>query len=216
MENTKTNTSSLGLKGFIKQHNLWNKKQQEAARELKQRLKKEQIENVRVVYCDQHGLTRGKLLPVKQFLLTLENGLACVHALFAMDSANNIFLPVFSNDGGFGNEEMGGAGDMISVPDPTTFRMLPWLEKTGWVISDLYLKSGKAMPFSPRKILCDQLNHLYNKGYNLLVGLEVEFHVFKIEDPQLNMEAATQPPVPPTVSPWLMVTNIKQNNNWMN
>ncbi len=201
MVNKNTSTSSLGLNEFIKQHKLWDNIQSTAAKNLIQRLKSNNISNVRVVYCDQHGLTRGKLLPVKQFICTLKNGLASTHALFAMDSANNIFLPVFSKDGGFGNKEMGGAGDMILVPDPTTFKILPWAEKTGWVTSDLFLKSGKVMPFSPRNILHKQLNSLHTKGYELQIGLEVEFHVFKIDDPQLTMEASTQPPVPPSVSP---------------
>jgi len=144
--------SSIGLDGFIAKNKLWNKEQKQAAKALIERLKNEDITYVRVTYCDQHGLTRGKMLPVKQFVSVLKNGLASTHAIFAMDSANNIFLPVFSEDGGFGNDEMGGAGDMIMVPDPATFRLLPWAEKTGWVLSDLYLKSGAVMPFSPRAI----------------------------------------------------------------
>lgn len=193
--------SSVGLKDFISRHKLWNKAQIKTAKELIERLKNGAITYVRVTYCDQHGLTRGKMLPLKQFISVLENGLACTHALFAMDSANNIFLPVFSEDGGFGNAEMGGAGDMILVPDPATFRVLPWADKTGWVLSDLYLKSGAEMPFSPRAILASQLQILHAKGYELLIGLEVEFHVFKIDDPQLTMQASTQPPEPPSVSP---------------
>jgi glutamine synthetase len=193
--------SSIGLDGFIAKNKLWNKEQKQAAKELIQRLKNDDITYVRVTYCDQHGLTRGKMLPVKQFVSVLKNGLASTHAIFAMDSANNIFLPVFSEDGGFGNDEMGGAGDMIMVPDPATFRLLPWAEKTGWVLSDLYLKSGAVMPFSPRAILATQLKKLHAKGFELLIGLEVEFHVFKIDDPQLTMEASTQPAEPPSVSP---------------
>jgi glutamine synthetase len=199
--NKKNMTSSIGLDGFIAKNKLWNKEQKEAAKELIQRLKNEDITYVRVTYCDQHGLTRGKMLPVKQFVSVLKNGLASTHAIFAMDSANNIFLPVFSEDGGFGNDEMGGAGDMIMVPDPATFRLLPWVEKTGWVLSDLYLKSGAIMPFSPRAILAAQLKKLHVKGFELLIGLEVEFHVFKIDNPQLSMEASTQPAEPPSVSP---------------
>jgi len=194
-------TSSIGLDDFITKNKLWNKEQKQAAKALVQRLKNEEITYVRVTYCDQHGLMRGKMLPVKQFLSVLKNGLASTHAIFAMDSANNIFLPVFSENGGFGNDEMGGAGDMILVPDPTTFRILPWGEKTGWVLSDLYLKSGAVMPFSPRAILASQLQRLHTKGYELLIGLEVEFHVFKIDDPQLTMQASTQPAEPPSVSP---------------
>ncbi|HIF17631.1 MAG TPA: glutamine synthetase [Cycloclasticus sp.] len=193
--------SSIGLDNFIAKHGLWNKEQKAAAKELVKRLKVDEIKYVRVTYCDQHGLTRGKMLPVKQFVSVLKNGLASTHAIFAMDSANNIFLPVFSEDGGFGNAEMGGAGDMVMVPDPTTFRLLPWGDHTGWVLSDLYLKSGAVMPFSPRAILAEQLKPVHKKGYELLIGLEVEFHVFKIDDPHLTMEASTQPAEPPSVSP---------------
>ncbi|HIG78936.1 MAG TPA: glutamine synthetase [Cycloclasticus sp.] len=193
--------SSIGLDNFISKHGLWNSEQIKAAKELVQRVEEEGIKYVRVTYCDQHGLTRGKMLPVKQFIAVLKNGLASTHAIFAMDSANNIFLPVFSEDGGFGNAEMGGAGDMVLVPDPTTFRLLPWGDSTAWVLSDLYLKSGAVMPFSPRAILANQLQDLHAKGYELLIGLEVEFHVFKIDDPHLTMQASTQPAEPPSVSP---------------
>tara|TARA_R110002096_G_scaffold92144_7_gene208340 strand:+ start:9086 stop:10564 length:1479 start_codon:yes stop_codon:yes gene_type:complete len=193
--------SSIGLDNFIAKYRLWSNSQKKVAKALIKRLQTEDIRYVRVTYCDQHGLTRGKMLPTKEFISTLRNGLASTHAIFAMDSANNIFLPVFSSDGGFGNAEMGGAGDMILVPDPTTFRVLPWAEKTGWVLSDLYLKSGAPMPFSPRAILAEQLHGLHKKGYELLIGLEVEFHVFKIDDPHLTMQASTQPPEPPSVSP---------------
>ena len=144
-------------------------------------VKSQGVEYVRLVYCDQHGLTRGKLLPVAQFRDALVNGLATTHALFAMDSANFIYLPVFTDDGGFGNDEMGGAGDMMMVPDPSSFRVLPWAPDTGWMLCDLYLKSGAPMPFSPRSILSQQLERLYAAGYELIIGLEVEFHVFKID-----------------------------------
>ena len=194
-------TSSMGLDDFISKHGLWNKEQANAAKELIQRVEDDGIKYVRVVYCDQHGLTRGKMLPVKQFVSVLKNGMASTHAIFAMDSANNIFLPVFSEDGGFGNDEMGGAGDMVLVPDPTTFRVLPWGDNTAWVLSDIYLKSGAVMPFSPRAILANQLQDLHGRGYELLIGLEVEFHVFKIDDPHLTMQASTQPAEPPSVSP---------------
>ncbi len=201
MSDVKDNITSIGLDKYVAKHRLWNNTQKDSAKTLIKRLHTEGINYVRVTYCDQHGLTRGKMLPTKVFVSALKNGLASTHAIFAMDSANNIFLPVFSKDGGFGNPEMGGAGDMLLVPDPTTFRILPWVEKTGWVLSDLYLKSGAPMPFSPRSILTEQLQRLYKKGYELMVGLEVEFHVFKIDDPHLTMRASTQPPEPPSVSP---------------
>ena len=194
-------SNSVGRSGFIAKHGLWGTPAKSEAKRVLQQVKSLGIEYVRLVYCDQHGLTRGKLLPVMQFRDALVNGLATTHALFAMDSANIIYLPVFTDDGGFGNDEMGGAGDMMMVPDPSTFRILPWVPNTGWILCDLYLKSGAPMPFSPRALLSQQLERLDSAGYELIIGLEVEFHVFKIEDPMLTMADSTQPPEPPKVSP---------------
>ena len=190
-----------GRTGFIDHHGLWSAAQHEAARKLISEIDRQGLKYVRVMYCDQHGLIRGKVLPTAQFIGVLTNGMASTHALFAMDSANHIFLPVFSEDGGFGVEEMGGAGDMLMVPDPATFCVLPWAPDTGWVLCDLYLKSGAPMLLSPRALLMRQLDRLAAAGYELMIGLEVEFHVFRVDDPHLSMADSTQPATPPSVSP---------------
>ena len=194
-------SSSVGRTEFIAEHGLWDTAERGEAKRVLREVKNQGLEYVRLVYCDQHGLTRGKLLPVAQFRDTLANGLASTVGIFAMDTANEIYLPVFSEDGGFGVAEMGGVGDMLMVPAPSTFRILPWAPDTGWVLCDLYLKSGAPMPLSPRALLQQQLERLASKGYELIIGLEVEFHVFKIDDPMLTMAASTQPPEPPKVSP---------------
>lgn len=191
----------IGRDRFITRHKLWDAGQRKTAQNLAGEIEEQGLRFIRVVYCDQHGLIRGKVLPAAHFLNSFTTGIACTHALFAMDSANNIYLPVFTDDGGFGNEEMGGAGDMLMVPDPATFRILPWTPDTGWVLCDLYLKSGKPMPFSPRELLRRQLRQLERAGYQLTVGLEVEFHLFRIDNANLTMEASTQPATPPSVMP---------------
>ena len=198
---TNKDKGTVGRDKFITRHKLWDASQRKSVRHLIDEIKERDLKFVRVVYGDQHGLVRGKVLPAAQFVNSLSNGIACTHALFAMDSANNIYLPVFSDDGGFEVDEMGGAGDMLMVPDPTTFRVLPWTPDTGWVLCDLFLKSGKPMPLSPRRLLRRQLDQLDSKGYKLLIGLEVEFHVFRVDDANLTMNASTQPATPPSVSP---------------
>lgn len=194
-------SSSVGRRAFVARHGLHGAAAKAAVTHVLSEIEKKNLEFVRLVYCDQHGLTRGKLLPIEQFRETLVNGFATTHALFAMDTANQIYLPVFSDDGGFGNDEMGGAGDMLMVPDPSSFRVLPWVPHTGWTLCDLYLKSGAPMPFSPRALLRHQLSRLADEGFELIIGIEIEFHVFKIDDPMLTMASSSQPPDPPKVSP---------------
>ena len=198
---TARSKKTIGRDRFIDRHKLWNASQRESAQTLVDKIKQHGLRFVRTVYCDQHGLTRGKVLPIAHFLDSLSDGIACTHAPFAMDTANNIYLPVFSDDGGFGVDEMGGSGDMLMVPDPATFRVLPWTSDTAWVLCDLYLKSGKPMPFSPRALLRRQLEQLDSAGYKLIIGLEVEFHIFRIDDANLTMGASTQPAIPPSVAP---------------
>ena len=42
---------------------------------------------------------------------------------------------------------MQGAADLLLVPDPTTFQVLPWAAGAGWVLCDLYFANGRAGPF---------------------------------------------------------------------
>jgi glutamine synthetase len=107
---------------------------------------------------------------------------------------------VFTPGGGFGMEEMQGAADFVMVPDPSTFHVLPWSPHTGWLLCDIVFTNGKPVPFSTRQVLRDALAKLKAAGFDYLAGLEVEFHLFKIENPRLAPEDATWPPRAPEVS----------------
>lgn len=123
-----------------------------------------------------------------------------VTTLLAKDTSHKTVFPWFTEGGGFGMDEMTGGGDFLMLPDPTTFRVLPWAHKTGWIMADIYFPNGKPVPFSTRQILREALSELSNTGYDYISGLEVEFHLFKLEDPKLRPEQAGQPAEPPEVS----------------
>jgi glutamine synthetase len=86
------------------------------------------------------------------------------------------------------------------VADPTTFKVLPWAPNTGWLLCDIYFGNGKPVPFSTRQILRDALSRLAAEGFDVRAGLEVEFHLFKLENPRLTPADATWPPRAPEVS----------------
>jgi glutamine synthetase len=67
-------------------------------------------------------------------------------------------------------------------------------------MADIYFPDGNPVPFSTRQILREALSELSNTGYDYVSGLEVEFHLFKLEDPKLRPEQAGQPATPPDVS----------------
>jgi glutamine synthetase len=95
---------------------------------------------------------------------------------------------------------MRGFPDGILVPDPTTFRTLPWSPGTGWVLSDMYFQSGRPVPFCSRQLMKGALATLADRGFDYMAGLEVEFYITKLEDKKLTPEQSGWPPDAPTVS----------------
>jgi glutamine synthetase len=96
--------------------------------------------------------------------------------------------------------EMEGGADFVMIADPTTFRVLPWAPQTGWVLCDIYFGNGKPVPFSTRHLYLKALRKLADAGFDYMAGLEVEFHVFKLDNPRLAAADATWPPEAPDVS----------------
>ena len=113
---------SVGHSDFIAKAGAWNEEQSERAGQLSELIKENGVTTIRVVYSDQHGIMRGKALSVDNFLLALQNGVADTFSNLGKDSSNTPVFPLFEADGGFGVEQMGGAGDMLLAPDPMTFQ----------------------------------------------------------------------------------------------
>src|SRR5690242_8874785 len=185
---------------FVERHSLWNDTQTKAAAQIERIIKKEKLEVVRFSFADQHGVLRGKTLVASEAAGALRSGVTMTTTLLAKDTAHRTVYPVFTPGGGFAMEEMQGGGDFVMVADPATFRTLPWANKTGWLLCDIHFTNGKPVPFSTRARCRDALNTLAKAGFDFLAGLEVELHLFKIENPRLAPADATWPPEVPDVS----------------
>ncbi|MBU2411002.1 MAG: glutamine synthetase family protein, partial [Gammaproteobacteria bacterium] len=109
-------------------------------------------------------------------------------------------FPVFTAGGGFAVDGLQGGADFTLVADPATYRLLPWAPRTGWVLCDAYMTDGRPCPFATRRILQDAVRQLDALGLDFIAGLEVEFHVFKLDDPSMALADAGQPGTPPRVS----------------
>src|SRR2546421_4606698 len=189
-----------GKVGFVERHELWSDEQKDAARKIEADVREKGLRQVRVSWADQHGIARGKTLTAEGFAAALRNGKDFQSAVLIMDTTNNIIVPLFAPGGGFGIPEMTGYPDVILVPDPRTFRVLPWANRTGWVLCDMYFANGKPVPFSAREIFRGLLEDLRKTGYDYTAGLEVEFYITKLEDAMLTPENSGWPPAPPQVS----------------
>jgi glutamine synthetase len=185
---------------FVERHGLWSAEQKEAAKRLTAIVEEKKLETIRLSFADQHGILRGKTLIASEALASLESGCGITTSLLAKDTSHKTVFPVFTAGGGLGIKEMEGAADALMVPDPTTFRALPWSPGSGWVLCDIYFADGKPVPFSTRQLHRSVVNRLGERGYDFVAGLEVEFHLFKLDDAHMAPEDAGQPGRPPSVS----------------
>jgi glutamine synthetase len=185
---------------FVERHGLLSDTQAKAAAQIERIVKKEKLEVVRFSFADQHGVLRGKTLVAAEVAGAMRAGVTMTTTLLAKDTAHRTVYPVFTPGGGFAMTEMEGGGDFVMVADPSTFRILPWANKTGWMLCDIYFSNGKPVPFSTRARCRDALATLAKAGFDFLSGLEVEFHLFKLENPRLAPADVTWPPEAPDVS----------------
>src|SRR5580658_4783803 len=188
-------------KTFVERHGLWTDEQTRTANAVAAAIKKHKLELIRFSFADQHGVLRGKTVLAEEAPALMRSGVSMTTTLLAKDTAHKTAWPVFTPGGGFDMAEMQGAGDFVMIADPATFRVLPWAPNTGWLLCDIFFTNGKPVPFSTRQILRDALARLGTAGFDFVAGLEVEFHLFKLENPRLSPADATWPPIAPDVSP---------------
>ena len=184
---------------FIERHGLWSDEQRRAAKEVMRRIETEGIELVRLSFPDLHGILRGKALLTAAMPSALADGCAVTSTLLLKDTSHKTVVSVFSPGAGMGLTRLQGASDIIMVPDPTTFRVLPWLQSTGWMLCDVYFADGTPVSYSTRHLLRQMLERLTARGHSFVTGLEIEFHIMRLLDPRLGLEDSGQPGAVPEV-----------------
>ena len=195
-------TNTLSLQGsFVERHRLWDDVQQAQAQEMLAAIESDDLEVVRFVFADQHGLTRGKAVNRDSIADIMVNGCTMTSTLVLKDTSHRTVLPVWTAGAGINSPRLAGAADLVMVADPATFRRLPWAPTNGWVLCDLHYPDGESVGLSTRQLLRRALDKLENHGLKYISGLEIEFHLFRLVDRNLNAQDCTQPGTPPTVMP---------------
>ncbi|TAG64624.1 MAG: glutamine synthetase, partial [Burkholderiales bacterium] len=92
------------------------------------------------------------------------------------------------------------ASDVLMRADPPTFHVLPWAPNIAWIQCQTHDRHGNLSPFDTRGQLQTALRKLASFGYGMRCGLEVEFHVYKLDDPKLAPEESSWPAPAPRVS----------------
>jgi glutamine synthetase len=179
--------------GFVERHAGWSAEQRRLAKELTRRVEKEKLRLVRLAWADPHGYSRAKEVTLPVFLTALHNGYNINVATSTLDSAGARTFSSFTPGGGMGLPEMAGSPNLVIVPDPATFRVLPWAPGVGWVLCDEYFASGAPFHFSPRQLLRRQLARLREKGFGHVVGLEIEWYLLRVAEDHLTDEHVGAP-----------------------
>ena len=143
---------------------------------LEEKVSAGEIDTVLCMFSDLQGRFMGKRVLPDFFLEEIlgEEGLhACLY-LLAIDMEMEP-LPGYK----YASWET-GYGDFRMVPDVSTLRVCPWLEKTAMVICDIAdEEDGSPVQVSPRQILKEQIRRAAEMGYVVKTGSELEFYLFK-------------------------------------
>jgi glutamine synthetase len=184
----------------VARYGLLSAQQQTQAQEVIGRIHEMDLRTIRFVVADQHGTPRSRSLSAQAAIDVFANGLDFSGAIYSMDTGNNVFVPAFAEGGGFGIDEFTGFPDVVVVPDPGTFRVLPWADRTGWILCDVYFSNGQPVPLDGRGLMRRMLAELGEAGYGFLAGLEIEYYIVKVDDQRLAPRDAGFTPPPPQVS----------------
>jgi len=175
-------------KGFIERYGLWSDEQRRRADEVRRRVEADRLRYVRLAWGDTHGYARAKTLTIPGFLSALSGGHNIGVATTTLDSAGARVFASFTRGGGMGIDAMTGSPNITAVPDPTTFRVLPWAPGTGWILCDEYFNDGTPFPFSTRQLLRQALRRLAERGHACVIGAEIEWYLLRVADEHLGEE----------------------------
>ena len=135
--------------------------------EIKKIVKENNIEFIKLEFCDINGIMKNLSIPSEQ-----------------LDSAlNNEIMLDGSSIKGFRNIE---TSDMYFYPDLKTFAIIPWRSdedvKVARFICDIYNPDGTPFEGCPRCNLKKMIAKAEKLGYTLNVGPEAEFFVFEADE----------------------------------
>ncbi|MCI5097688.1 MAG: glutamine synthetase family protein [Rhodobacteraceae bacterium] len=150
-------------------------------------------ETLRLLFADQHGILRGKTLVRSAARSAFEAGVKVPSTLLLKDTSHRTAFDVWDQEG---QSPMEGASDVLLVPVPSSFRILPWSRHSAMMLCGVVGANGAPLPFCSRRILCLAQDRLAAEGLVAKIGLEVEFHIFDRVDPALSHAQSTMPGLP--------------------
>ncbi|WP_043773147.1 glutamine synthetase family protein [Roseivivax isoporae] len=141
------------------------------------------VDTVLVAMVDMQGRLMGKRFHASNFVEHAHHETHCCNYLLATD------LVMSTPDGYAATSWRRGYGDYVLRPDMATLRLVPWLEKTALVLSDvLDHHTHEPVAHAPRAILKRQIARLSEMGFDAKMATELEFFLFEKDYRTLQKE----------------------------
>lgn len=171
---------------FIDRHGLRSDAQIMRAAEVVRQVETDGLHLIRLAWADPHGAARAKAITPAAFRDAMSNGYNINVATSTLDGSGGRVFSSFVRGGGMNLDEMTGSPNLVIVPDPDTFRVLPWAPGVGWILCDEYFRDGRPFHFSSRHLLRKQVARLAESGLRHVVGLEVEWYLAHLVQDRLT------------------------------
>lgn len=147
-----------------------------AIHEIRERLEKEGLDILRVMFADVLGTTRSKYVLTSELERGLKHSPAFCQGVW-----------VTANDGGVldaGNIASDGLQDFITKLDPKTIKNLPYEPGMACAVVDAFNPDWSENFFAPRTVLKKIIAEYAKLGLIPVVGPELEFYIAKYVDGQ--------------------------------
>lgn len=128
---------------------------------------------------DTNGSLKGKFMDAETFVQIIEkqSGIHMSNVFFVVNPLEEKAIEPPEGYTGYFPTRLNGFPDIMLTPDISTFRPVPWLEKTALVLGDFALHDGNPVPISPRQVLKKVLERAKAKGLDPYMAFEYEFYI---------------------------------------
>ena len=124
------------------------------------------IELIRLVFVNNSGVPRGRVVDSESLPGVLETGTNVTHAMQSFNALDRL-----APEGRYGP-----AGEVRVVPDPETYTELPYADRAAIMLADLHDLDGEPWAAGPRAQLRAYLDDIGDDGYVPRLSFESEFY----------------------------------------
>ena len=139
-------------------------------KEVLERLEKDEIEHLWVIWHDYSGRSCTKTVSKERFSGVFEKGVVFAKADLDFNLEDHMAPEsIFTAE----------TGDFLAIPDPNSYTPIPYHPKTARMYAFMRDDDGSPWQGCPRTQLQRLVETYANKGFSLKVGFEAEFTIFK-------------------------------------